>query len=204
MLSTNTLFWTTVNGAPSGGAVTLASALPSAVAAGSIVVDYAPASKLSRPLRVLDGRRFDLQSLLETPLIRSARLDYRDLPNKQNQGVITEFFYDAQVGNSGSWYGKAFMWVWPAPQDSLSAIKFTHLRPIGSFSNASDIPDFPQEWVNPLTWLTAKEVAPEYNVPDRLFAKIEKRANDAFANVQGWDREDESVFFGVNFEQSSR
>lgn len=197
MLATNALFWTTVNGAPSGGNVTLAVGLPSAALAGAIVVDYAPASKLARPLRIIDSRRFFLPSLIETTLVRSSRLDYRDMPNKTTQGTICEYFYDPQLVSGVNW-------VWPAPPDSLSAVKFTFHRPIGNFSTAADTPDFPQEWINCLTWNLADQLAPEYGVGERRQAKIEKMAARSMDIVTGWDREPESSYLGVSFDQASR
>lgn len=203
MMSTNALFWTTVNGAPVGNTVTLTAGPPTAVLAGAIVVDYAPAFKMLRPLRIKDARRFYLPSLIETPLIRMARLDYRDMPNKNTQGTISSFFYDPQVGTSPI-PGQGYNWVWPAPPDSNSAMKCTWYRPIGNFSTAADTPDFPQEWTNALTWNLAEEIAPEYGVGQMRMAVIAAKAAKSLALVQGWDKEPESYYFGVNFEQSTR
>lgn len=196
-LSTNALFWTTVNGAPSGSTVSLASPLPASASSGSYVVDYAPAYKMTRPLRIIDARRYYIQSQIETPLIRMARLDYRDMPDKTTQGTISSFFYDPQLGTGVNW-------VWPAPPDSLSAMKFTWLRTIGDFLTAADTPDFPQEWVNALTWNLAEQLAPEYGVGQVRSAEIARMAAKSLATVQGFDREPESIYAGVNFEQSSR
>ena len=197
MLQTNQLFWTTVNGAPSGNTVTLTAPLPSAVSNGQVVVDYAPAYKMTRPLRVVDARRYYLSSAIETPLTRQARLDYRDLPNKTTTGTITTYFYDPQLG-------AGYAWLWPAPPDSLSAMKFTYMQSIGDFLNASDTPDFPQEWLNALSWNLAEELAPEYGVGPQRMQVIAAKAQKSLGIVQGWDREPESVFLGVNFDQSSR
>lgn len=199
----NALFWTTVNGTPSGGIVTLAVGLPIGCNVGAYVVDYAPAYKLLRPLRVIDARRYYLPSGLETPLIRMARLDYRDMPNKTNTGTISSFFYDPQVGSTPL-PGIGYQWAWPAPPDSLSAMKFTFHRPIGNFANASDTPDFPQEWTNALTWNLAEELAPEYGVGQFRMETIALKAKKSLDIVMGWDREPESYYAGVNFEQSSR
>jgi hypothetical protein len=197
MLATNTLFWTTVSGAPANGIVNLAAALPLQANLNAIVVDYPVANKLTRPLRIPNARRFYLPSLIETELTVSSRLDYRDLPNKYTGGTITTFFYDPQQT-----IGK--FWAWPAPQDSLSAMKFTYLQALGDFSNASDTPNFPQEWTNALTWGLADELVPEYGVGQARAQKIAQKAAYWLEIVQGWDREPESMLFGVDFDQSGR
>ena len=197
LLYTNALFWTTVTAPPSGGAVTIATGLPSPVNVGSIVVDYAPAYQFTRPLRIMDARRFYLPSGIETPLIRMARLDYRDLPDKPSTGTITQYFYDPQLA-----IGKN--WLWPAPPDSLSAMKFTAQTALLDFANASDTPDFPQEWLNALAWNLAEELAPEYGVGQQRMGVIAAKAAKSLEIVQGWDREPESVYFGVNFDQTGR
>jgi hypothetical protein len=195
--TTNGLFWTTVDGAPSGSTVTLAAPLPAAVNSSANVVDYAPAYKLPRPLRIPDARRYYLSSQIDTPLITMSRLDYRDLPNKTTPGTVTGHFYDPQL-NIG------IENVWPAPPDSLSAVRFTFYQQIYDFQTAADTPDFPQEWVNALTWGLADEIAPEYGVGQVRMAKIQEKAAYWLDVVQGWDREPESFYLGVNFDQSSR
>lgn len=195
MLPSNAIFWTTVSGAPAGTTVNLAMPLPVAVNNGTFVFDYT--ARIVRPLRIIDARRYYIQSQIDTPMIRMARLDYREMPNKTTQGTITQYFYDPQLVTG-------FVWIWPAPPDSRSAMKFTWMRPIDDFSTAADTPDFPQEWINALVWNLAEEIGPEYDIPAQRLGVIAAKAQKALDLVSGWDREPESVFLGVNFDQTSR
>ena len=197
-LSTNAMQWTVVTGVnPTTLTVSFTPALTAATSSNAYVVDYPPSAQLPRPMRITDARRYYVSSQIDTPLIRMSRLDYRDLPNKTTTGTISSFFYDPQL-TSG------VMWAWPAPPDSLSAIRFTFHQQIYDFVNANDTPDFPQEWTNCLTWNLAKEIAPEYGVGQARYEVIVARAQETYDLVQGWDREPESLYLGVNFEQSSR
>lgn len=196
MSSNNAFFWTTVSGAPTGNVVALNSPLPGAAVAGGLVVDYA--TQMQRPLRVINGRRFQFSSLLETPLgSMLSRIDYRELPNKENQGIVNQAFYDPQLSTG-------YMWVWPAPPDSTYAMKFTWLRQIQDFDTAANTPDFPQEWNNCLTWNLAEQLLPEYDVPEKRAIMISTMAARSLDRVSGWDKEPESVFMGVNFDQTAR
>lgn len=194
MLASNVLFWSTVTNV-SGLNVTLAASVPSVVNSGAKTYDYT--TRIVRPLRIIDARRFYIPSSIETPLILMARLDYRELPNKANTGVVTQLFYDPQLSTG-------YAWAWPSPLDSLSAIKFTWMEPIFNFNTAADQPNFPVEWFNCLVWNLAKEIMLEYDVPIQRAQMIQIRAKETFDLVSGFDREPESYFFGVNFDQTSR
>lgn len=210
VLADNSTFWTTITSFVPGdwnadwnndfdtvspGTVNLATGLPSPVAAGSLVFDYG--SKIVRPLRIINARRHYWQSGLDTPMIRQSRLDYREMPNKTTEGTITQYFYDPQLTTG-------YVWIWPAPPDSLSAMKFTWMRPINDFASSNETPDFPQEWINAITWGLAEEIAPEYDIPAQRLGVIAAKAATALDLVSGWDREPESLFLGVSFDQTSR
>lgn len=194
MLSNNVLFWSTVSSVV-GSTVNIASPLPLAVNANAQTFDYT--TKIIRPLRIIDARRNYIPSKIETPLVLMSRLDYRELPNKANTGVVTQLFYDPQLSTG-------FTWVWPSPTDSLSKINFTWMEPIFNFNTAADQPDFPVEWFNCLVWNLAKELMLEYDMPPQRAQMIQIRAKETFDLVSGFDREPESYFFGINFDQSSR
>jgi hypothetical protein len=194
MLATNVLFWSTVTNV-SGLNVTLASSVPSAVNSGAQTYDYT--TKIIRPLRIVDARRNYIPSSIETPLVLMSRLDFRELPNKLNTGVVTQLFYDPQLSTG-------YVWVWPAPLDSLSKINFTWMEPIFNFNTAADQPDFPVEWYNALVWGLAEEIMLEYDVSPQRAAMIAAKAAKTLDLASGFDREPESLLFGVNFDQTSR
>lgn len=194
-LSSGAYFWTTVNGAPSGVTVTLASALPSPAAAQAPVFTYT--TKIARPLRIITTRRFDPVALQEVPLWMMARLDYRDLPNKYTTGIINATFYDPQL-NDG------VIWVWTNPQNAYYVVKFTWMRQLQDFDTANNTPDFPQEWFNALTWNLAREMMTEYGCPEQRGNRIERMAAQYLDLAMGFDKEPESIYAGVNFDQSTR
>lgn len=193
LLTSGSMFWTTVSGV-AGTAVTLASALTGAAASGNAVVTYQ--TKINRPLRIVAARRYVMASQIETPMRVSSRLDYRDLPSKISTGVPTQYFYDPRGGANVA----GQIYVWPAPVDARAAIKFSWYRQIQDFNNPGDTADFPQEWLNALTWNTALELTTEYPVPDQIYQRIRERAAVSLDRVTGWDKEPESIFFGVSDE----
>jgi hypothetical protein len=192
-LDSGSVFWTEVSGAPTGLTVPLVEPLPSQASAGAIVVAYT--TDLVRPLRVPSGRRYQFAppggQPIETPLSIYSRLDYGMVPNKTTSGIPTTYFYDPQLG-------LAQFNVWPAPSNAQSAIKFIAQRPIQDFVNQGNTADFPIEWSACLRYGLALEIAPEYGIPNDDYVRIEKRAGEIFETCSSWDREPESIYFGVS------
>jgi hypothetical protein len=194
-LINNVLFWTTVSAAVISNPISITVGLPAAAPVGTLVYVYQ--SAIDRPLRILDGRRFYLNSSIDTPMIAYSRIDYREQPNKTATGTITQWFYDPQLVTGQ-------LWLWPSPSDSTSAFKFTWMRTLQDFVNSTDTADFPQEWMNCIVWNLAQDLAPEYDVDPNRMKIIALRAQAAMERVMGWDKEPESIYFGVNFDQTTR
>jgi len=99
-LDDGTRQWTTINGAPSGTTVTLTTALTSAAASGNSVISYA--TKLTRPLRILDG--FTRQSGgNDVPHLMLSREQYNRFGMKSSSGTTIQSYYDPQA-NTGHFY----------------------------------------------------------------------------------------------------
>jgi len=196
ILDNGDIFWTTQNGAASGSVITLDAALTDDAANGTAVFVYQ--TGITRPLRVVSTRRYAFEGAIDTPMQIIARIDYRNLPNKTNQGVPTQVFYDPRGGANT----QGIMYIWPAPVNVYSAIKFTWWRQIEQFTTAANTPDLPQEWLDALVWALAYKMAPEYDCPPTRYAMLKEQAGAAMDLVAGWDREPESYLFGYNTDQT--
>lgn len=191
VLDDGTLFWTTVNGAPVGSTVAFDNALTGAVASGNRV--YAYTNKLVRPLRIVQARRYGVSDEADADVSVIARLEYQLLPNKAQRGIINQVFYDPQLGTG-------YLHLYNTPSSVGDLLKFTHWRPIEDFNASGDNPDLPPEWINTLAHNLAVEMAPEYSVPPQQFQTLKITADESKAAMKGWDREAESVQFGVDMQ----
>lgn len=200
-LDAGTNFWTTVVGT-TAGVTTITSPLPSQATQGAIVFDYT--IPLYRPLRVMGGRRYNYLSKIDIPMQMWARLDYQAQPNKYTTGTPTAFFYDPQTGN-GAYSQPVGQWnSWPTPQDNTYGARFTGQRPIQDLGNLNNLPDFPIEWANAITWNLALEIGPENGVPGEQLEIIAKQAQRWYSMASEWDRESESILFGVAWTPGQR
>lgn len=188
-----TLHWDVVNGTPSGSTVTLTTGLDDTASSGAAVFAYT--TKISRPLQVVDARRHDFTSNIDTPCTPPmSRQEYNSLPNKSSTGEPTNFYYDPGL-SVGTLY------IWPILTSVTSYFLATCRFAIEDFDTAGDNPDLPQEWISALEWNLAVDAAPEYEVPLDKLTWIESRAEKYLDAAMGFNREAESVMFGPDMEQ---
>ncbi len=198
-LDTGSTFWTTASGAPSGNVVPLASALPSQATSGNFAAFYAATAP--RPLRVPAARLLFISNAtaeeIEVPMMPMSRLYYASVPDKTTPGTVTQFFFDPQNPI-------AQMYVWPAPSNAQTALRFTAQFPLQDVNNGAQATGFPAEWFAALRFNLARELSLEYDCPPQRLEQINLMAAEKLAMAQMWDREPESVRFGVGYYPAQR
>ena len=196
-LDAGTNFWTMVSTVGASSVTIPSPGMPSQASNGAIVFDYT--QPLVRPLKVPSGRRYIYSSQIQTQMYRMARLEYQSLPNPQNLGTITNFFFDPQQGQGTNSYSQplARVSLWPSPVDFTAGFRFTAQRPLQDFNSLADAPDFPAEWLAALRWNLALEFCPAYGTPPEQASLIQGMADKWYAIAAQWDREPEGVRFGV-------
>lgn len=184
-----TIHWTTVSGAPSGSTVTLTTGLDDSAASGALVFTYT--SVIVKPLKILSARRYDYISGIDTPMDEMSRIEYREMPNKTAEATPTAWSYERRGGANAL----GLFHVWPEPDNTDLAVKFTYARPVQDFSAAGDDADLPQEWTDCLIYNLALRMADDYDVPDSKYVRIEKMANRLLGEMQWHEEELGSISF---------
>jgi hypothetical protein len=164
--SDNDIFWTTVNGAPTGLNVIVDDPVTLTTLSGAFVRSYSPSTATAPALtpisRISPGqgsvRRKEADDY-EIPIIFESRKDYFNLPNKAQLGTPIQAYYSRQdiAGQVGG-----IMYLWNAPDSSVPVINFTYERKI-------------QMMVNPDDTLDTADYAHEYiiyNLAKRLILKF--------------------------------
>lgn len=190
VIDNGTIQWTTVAN-KSATTITLTAPLVDSVKAGNKVFTYT--TKISRPLRVVDARRFDIAGERETPILMEARKDYRALPTKRDAGSIVSMFYDAQLT-------LGVFNLWRVPNVTTDLVNFTWYRPMEVFVSANDNPDLPEQWVQALIWNLALVRMPMHPVKPENRQLIMQNAAQFLDDAKGFDREGESIFVAPNLE----
>lgn len=200
-LANQSLFWTTVKGAPNGALVTLAAPLPSPAQAGALVVDYPAGTDVTRPLKIPKARSYRYAPVggnpSEIPMWVKSRQGYMDLPNKETPGSPIEFFYAPKMVN-----GELYIWQPVATQ--TWAVRFTWYRAISDFLLPTNTMDLPQEWASTLMWNIAREMMIGAEVPPQRAELIGSMAARKLDLLSGWDKESEDVQFGMSYPLGNR
>lgn len=188
ILDSGAFHWTTV-ASVSGTTVNIDTALPSAAASGNRTYSYTTA--LVRPLRIPDDevRRIDSADQ-EIPILTFSRNEYFATPNKDASGKPTQAYYDPKLG-SGELY------LWPVGDTVEDRIAFTCFLPIEDFDVTSNDPDFPSEWLTVLDYGLACEMCVEYGTPQKTYDRVKEKFIVEFEEINAFDAEPESVYFGV-------
>lgn len=153
--------------------------------AGQASYDLSP-----KPMRVIEARRTNAASGIDTPLTEWARSQYFEMPNKATQSIPTSFYYDPQR-TTGTLY------VWPAPSATAASqftLTLTYLRTVQDFDGANDPADFPQEWLLAIVYALADQLAIKYGIAPKLAGQISERAAMYKALIESWDTEPASLF----------
>jgi len=179
-VANNVVHWTTVNGAPSGPTVTLATGLSAAAVTDGYV--YTFTSRANRPMKILQAYVRD-KANNDIPLTRVAREDYINLTKKDADGKINTIYYDPQVSGG-------LLYVWPETSNETDRIVIWVQRTLEDFDAAGDNPDFPQEWYWALSINLANRLKFKYALPARTQDRIKIEAMEALEVAASFDVED--------------
>jgi hypothetical protein len=88
--------------------------------------------------------------------------------------------------------------IWPRP-DSIAVagiqIKIVYQAPFEMFISGTDTMDLPKEWHQPLIYLLAVALAPEYGVPLQDRQLLKKECDEYMERASAFGQEDGSMYF---------
>ena len=150
-----------------------------------------------KPLKAIQGFYRNLQSTpyIDVPVMLVSKQEYNVLGSKFSTGSTNTVFYDPKVNNG-------ILYVYLTPDSSTSTNMQLHLvvqLPLNDVLTSSDIPDFPNEWMNCLVWNLTDQLALEYGVPMNARQEIAQRAIMYRTMLDDWDVEASSTFFAPDF-----
>lgn len=156
----------------------------------SLTTGTQPNLVIPAPLKITQAWSRDNISNTDIPMNIYTQYNYNLLSTKINTGYPVHLWY--QPGNQ-----TGTITIWPAP-DQYSAtnrtIYFVYQRPFDQFDNATDTPDFPQVWLEPLIYSLAHRLCPEYGLPLSEQDKFNETANALVQNALSFGTEEGSLF----------
>lgn len=190
-LDANTNHNTTIVSVDSATTLTITSGIATAAASGNRVTVYTTA--LTRPLNIIECR-YHYRSGLERKMKKLGRSEYMSLPTKTtSEGPCTAFYYSPRLSNG-------FLYVWPVPNETGDNLHITYTKTFEDFDAAGNDPDFPQEWLDCITYNLAVRVAPAFGLTlSRVNPDIIQTAGVLLAEMQAWDSEEGSIKITPNY-----
>ena len=166
---------------------------PLSGAASDNAVVTAYTIKPPRPLRILHARRNEGPGSEDITVDIESQEMYRDQPLKTTNGTPVFIAYKPTL-TSGR------LELWQPPNGIQMYLGLTVERPFEDFDAAGDSPDFPQEWYDPLVYIMADRLEPEYRVLDQLrLQKLSARAEKMWEWVNTFDDDTGSIYFTPDF-----
>lgn len=190
VLTDKTVHWTTIAAIPTSTTLTLTLGVASASASGNLV--YTFTNKLYKPVRILSARLVSgydsgssstITEILMSPISYS---DYMDYPMKTANGNPNQYCYDPKLT-------KGNLYLWLRPNDGNYRVHFTYERYIEDMISLINTPDFPQEWLEPITWQLALRLGVAYGKKQRV-SEILPIASMMLQNILDADVEITSIF----------
>jgi len=185
LLDDNSIHWTTITVIAST-TITLNAALPSAAASGSEVFVYQ--TKIDRPESIQNAQS-TIPSNSDIPMQILSRDTYYNIPVKDTPGRPNQLYYDKQLS-------LGTINLWPVPENSTNKVEFTWIEQLFDFDAATDDPDFPVEWLQPLILGGTYRLSRKYGRLDKQEKEQLKRdLDEALEDAEGYDREETSIYF---------
>jgi hypothetical protein len=179
-----TILWAVITNVV-GTTITFTVPLTVAVASGNAIYTYQ--TKINRPEQV-NSLRVRTSTNSDIPTVALARDSYFNIPVKTNSARPNQWYYDKQLA-----YGDIYLW--PTPNSSSDSVKFTFQKMFFDIDGASTNADFPVEWLDPVVLNLALRLARIYGKDQNYREQLKRDADEAMANVQGYDREPASFYF---------
>ncbi len=185
VLDGDTIEWDTISSVTNSTTLALTGTISAAAAVGRTVFTYT--TLLGRPLRVTAINRTNADDN-DTPISMISHREYQRLPNKTIDGKTNEAYYQPEIPDG-------FIYLWPRPETAADRMRLTCQFPIEDFDASANNPDFPQEWLDCLTWNLAQKLCPSYGVPKQQRDEIVAEALTLYEALSGWDVEPEGTYF---------
>lgn len=171
-------FWTTISSIPTVGRIILADPLPVDMPDATFIYTYS-----SDPLipirRVLDCRRFE-SSDYEIPIVFESRLDYFNLPNKNQLGTPIQVYYSRQEP-------QGIFYLWSTPANIEQVINFTYERETQIIVNDDDMLDIPTYWLEAVIMNLAEKLTYKFSVSPERRSFISQEARLRLSEALSFD-----------------
>jgi len=124
---------------------------------------------------------------VDTPLHHIDRAAYHGIPNKTQEGLPTQIFYDQKAGTYK---------LWNVPENSTDVLRFWRMRRVQDVTTGAETPDVPYHWYEAMVAGCAAKLAEKF-ATEREVGLIAK-ADKAFGFAKMADRQRTDTSFSMS------
>lgn len=151
-----------------------------------------------KPMKLIQAwiRNTSVTPNIDTPLQIISQQEYNILGSKGSTGIANSIYLNPGVVSST-------VYTYLTPDTNTATNYVIHMVvqiQIQDVLLSTDIPDFPNEWMNALVWGLADQLAIEYSVPSNHRQEILLKAEKYREQVSGASVAAESSFFQPNYQ----
>jgi len=185
-----TRFWDNVLNVDSSTSIDIVTGLPSAATSGNSIFFYT--TIIPRPMRLLTTRYADSITGSEQPTNRWSRQEYFNQPDKDSSGTVNQWYYSPSLTE-----GELFIWQVAGSVNNI--LRFTYIVPAFSYTENTDVLEFPSEFYMPLKWAIAADIGPSYGVKQDRQLVLEAKADQTLDDALSHDIEYDSMSMQPEF-----
>ncbi len=188
VLDTTYIYWTTIATIPTSTTLTITTGLPSQVSGNKNI--YTFTTLISKPMRMYSTRRLNdtnTERAASFPMYPATHDEFFDITFKQQQGAPSQWYYQPRKT-----YGQ--LNLWPIPESAANFMEVTFDRALEDMDTLTDIPDFPSEWIEVLTYQLAIRLAPRYGKEAKVAQLIAPQGMALLQQALDWDSEIGSMY----------
>lgn len=187
-LDDDTLHETTIATVTDSDTVVITTGIASASAISSRVYWYT--NKIPRPL-ALENINVVNSSDQSRPVSQISREEYYGLTNRTSAGEIVQAYFDPKLTNSR-------LYVYNVPNTVDKVLECVGYFPVEDMDSAANDFDIPQEWYLAVKTNLAVLLGPSYGARTEQMRALKAIAMEEKERVMGWDKEKQSIYFGVS------
>ena len=146
-----------------------------------------------KPLKVFQAWNHNITTNVDVPMRIITKQEYNILGNKTTTGNPIQIYYDPRR-DTGELH------VFPVPtsvEATANKIQLVYQAPFEDFDASTDLPDFPQEWYDAITYGLATRLAPEYGVDPNSRKMLWQEMTLIKQDALNYGLEEGSLYFGV-------
>lgn len=158
----------------------IADPLTDDAASGNTIYTYT--DLIPRPMSINNARYRASLNFNDIPTTEWTRQQYQEQPNKRTEGTVTKWYYSPQLTDG-------LLYVWQPAANNRGLLPITYIRPLEVTDDNADEIDFPSEWYDLISYGTANMLIAEYEVTEKVQAKVESKYAELLEQALGFDND---------------